>query len=115
MPSSALHLLITLALAGLTRLVAYPLDLGGGRHIDALDAFLLMFALVNLRLGWSAANAEHGGRAPAWFVLLALVAAAAITFAMLSALTPAQTLRRAGTPALVGGFLLEDDLAAACA
>lgn len=89
MPTSALHLLIALALAGLTRLVAYPLDLGGGRQIDALDAFLLMFALVNLRLGWSAASAEHGGRAPAWFVVAALLAAAGITFAMMSALTPA--------------------------
>lgn len=89
MPISALHLLIALALAGLTRLVAYPLDLGGGRQVDALDAFLLMFALVNLRLGWSAANAENGGRAPAWFVAVALIAAAVITFAMLAALTPA--------------------------
>lgn len=89
MPASALHLLIALALAGLTRLVAYPLDLGGGRQIDALDAFLLMFALVNLRLGWSAANAENEGRAPTWFVVLALLAAAAITFAMMTALTPA--------------------------
>ena len=88
MPASALHLLIAFALAGLTRLVAYPLDLGGGRQIDALDAFLLMFALVNLRLGWSAANAEHGGRAPAWFVALALVAAGLVTFGMLAALTP---------------------------
>lgn len=88
MPTSTLHLLITLALAGLTRLVAYPLDIGGGRVVDALDAFLLMFALVNLRLGWAAANAEHGGRAPVWFVALALLAAAVITFGMLSALTP---------------------------
>ena len=93
MPTSALHLLITLALAGLTRLVAYPLDIGSGRVVDALDAFLLMFALVNLRLGWAAANAEHAtpgrpGRAPAWFVALALMAAAVITFGMLSALTP---------------------------
>ena len=56
--------------------------------IDALDAFLLMFSLVNLRLGWSAATAEHGGKAPLWFVAAALVTAGLVTFGMLSALTP---------------------------
>ena len=47
-----------------------------------------MFALINLRLGWSAANAAHGGRAPGWFILAALLSAALITYAMLRALTP---------------------------
>lgn len=88
MPSYALQLLIALALAGLTFAAHYPLEIGGGRHVDALDAFLLMFALVNLRTAWAAANAAHAGRAPAWFVVVGLLTAAGITWAMVSALTP---------------------------
>ncbi|WP_034386390.1 hypothetical protein [Deinococcus sp. YIM 77859] len=88
MPPYALQLGIALALAGLTWLVSYPWAIGGGRHVDALDAFLLVFALVNLRLAWTAANAANGGRAPAWFVLLGLGAAALIATGMIGALTP---------------------------
>ncbi|MBB5296089.1 hypothetical protein E5F05_19075 [Deinococcus metallilatus] len=88
MPPFLLQLLIALALAGLTFLVSYPLALGDGRRVDVLDAFLLVFALVNLRLGWSAANGASGGRAPAWFVVLGLGTAALITYAMIHALTP---------------------------
>jgi len=40
--------------------------------VDALDAFLLVLALVNLRIAWSAANGANGGRAPAWFVVAGL-------------------------------------------
>lgn len=88
MPPYALQLLIALALAGLTFLVSYPLRLGGGGGVDALDAFLLVFALVNLRVSWGAANAANGGRAPGWFVLAGLATAALITWAMVRALTP---------------------------
>jgi hypothetical protein len=88
MPPSAPQLLIALALTGLTVVVGYPLGIGGGRHVDALDAFLLVFALVNLRGAWAAANAGPGGRTPAWFVICGLVLAAAITWAMVRALTP---------------------------
>lgn len=88
MPPYAPQLLVALALAGLTFFVSYPWAIGGGRSVDALDAFLLVFALVNLRLAWAAANAAHGGRAPAWFVLLGLGAAALIASGMIGALTP---------------------------
>ena len=88
MPAYALQLLVALLLAGLTLLVAYPLALGGGRSVDALDAFLLVFALVNLRMAWNAANTANSERAPGWFVVLGLVAAALITWAMIGALTP---------------------------
>lgn len=88
MPPYALQLAIALALAGLTFLVGYPLSIGGGRVVDALDAFLLVFALVNLRVAWTAANAVGGGRAPAWFVLAGLLTAALITWGMVRALTP---------------------------
>ncbi|WP_019586388.1 hypothetical protein [Deinococcus apachensis] len=88
MPPYALQLLIALALAGLTFLVSYPLRLGSGGSLDALDAFLLVFALVNLRLGWAAANQVNGGRAPTWFVVLGLLTAALVTWAMIRALTP---------------------------
>ncbi|WP_288480631.1 hypothetical protein [uncultured Deinococcus sp.] len=88
MPAYALQLLVALLLAGLTLAVSYPLALGGGRSVDALDAFLLVFALVNLRLAWTAANAVNGGRAPSWFVALGLLVAALITWAMIGALTP---------------------------
>ena len=88
MPPFLPQLLIALALAGLTLLVSYPLPVGGGRSVDALDAFLLVFALVNLRLSWAAANGAGGGRAPAWFVVLGLGTAALITWAMIRALTP---------------------------
>lgn len=87
-PPYLLQLLIALALVGLTFLVAYPLGVGSGRSVDALDAVLLVFALVNLRLGWAAANGMSGGRAPAWFVVLGLLTAALITWAMIRALTP---------------------------
>lgn len=49
-------------LVGVTRLVAYPLTVGSG-VVDALDAVLMMLALVNLRLAWTGANASGGGRA----------------------------------------------------
>ncbi|GAA5502107.1 hypothetical protein Dxin01_01846 [Deinococcus xinjiangensis] len=88
MPAYALQLLVALLIAALTFWVGYPLALGGGRSVDALDAFLLMLALVNLRLSWQAANAAHGGRAPAWFVVAGLAVAALITYAMIRALTP---------------------------
>ncbi len=88
MPAYALQLLVALLLAGLTLAVSYPLALGGGRSVDALDAFLLVFALVNLRLAWTAANTVNGGRAPGWFVALGLLVAALITWAMIGALTP---------------------------
>ncbi|GHF50225.1 hypothetical protein HNQ07_002905 [Deinococcus metalli] len=88
MPPVVPQLLIALALAVLTSVIGYPLDIGGGRHVDALDAFLLMFALVNLRGAWATANAGPGGRAPAWFVVCGLLLAAAITWAMVRALTP---------------------------
>lgn len=87
MPSYALQLLIAALLAGLTFLVGYPLDIGG-KNVDALDAFLLVFALVNLRIAWNAANALNGGRAPGWFVGGGLLTAALITYAMIQALTP---------------------------
>lgn len=87
-PPYALQLVIALALAGLTFLVGYPLRLGSGGSVDALDAFLLVFALVNLRVSWTAANGMNGGRAPAWFVVLGLLTAALITWAMIRALTP---------------------------
>ena len=82
MPAYALQLLIALALAGLTFFVSYPLAVGGGRAVDALDAFLLVFALVNLRIAWSAANGAYGGRAPLWFVLAGLGTAALIATAI---------------------------------
>lgn len=88
MPASALQLLIALLLAGLTFVVSYPLTIGEGRSVDALDAALLVLALVNLRLAWAAANGAGGGRAPAWFVLVGLGTAALITWAMIRALTP---------------------------
>nr|WP_246580491.1 hypothetical protein [Deinococcus aestuarii] len=83
-----MQLLIALALVGLTLLVAYPLRVGETGRVDALDAFLLVFALVNLRLGWTAANGANGGRAPAWFVVAGFATAALITWAMIRALTP---------------------------
>ena len=55
-------------------------------HFTDLDG--PVFALVNLRLAWAAANAAHGGRAPAWFILLGLGAAALIASGMIGALTP---------------------------
>lgn len=88
MPPYALQLLIAPALVGLTLFVSYPLRLSGGGSVDALDAFLLVFALVNLRVSWGAANAAGGGRAPAWFVVAGLATAALITWAMVRALTP---------------------------
>lgn len=88
MPSFLLQLLIALALVGLTFAVSYPLEVGSGRSVDALDAFLLVFALVNLRVSWGAANMANGGRAPAWFVLAGLLTAALITWAMMRALSP---------------------------
>ncbi|MEW6422152.1 MAG: hypothetical protein AB1511_10575 [Deinococcota bacterium] len=87
MPPSLLHLLIALALAGLTFFVSYPLALTSGRSIDVLDAFLLVLALVNLRLGW-AANGSNGRQSPAWFMVGGLLAAALITSSMIHALTP---------------------------
>lgn len=56
--------------------------------MDALGAFLLVFALVNLRLAGSAANAVNGGRAPVRFALLGLGTAALIATGMIGALTP---------------------------
>ena len=88
MPPYALQLLIALLIVGLSVLVGFPLAIGGNRHVDALDALLLMFALVNLRTAWTAANAVNGGRAPAWFVVSGLLVAALITWAMVRALTP---------------------------
>lgn len=88
MPSYAVQLLIAVFLAVLPFMVGYPLDLGGGRHVDALDAFLLMMSLVNLRLAWNAANTLNGGRAPAWFVVAGLLLAALIAYGMIQALTP---------------------------
>lgn len=90
MPAYALQLVIALLLAGLTFAVDYPLSLGGGRTVDALDAFLLMFALVNLRVAWTAANGASGGRAPLWFIVAGLLVAALITYGMVRALTPVQ-------------------------
>lgn len=87
-PPYALQLVIALALAGLTFFVAYPLAVGEGRSVDVLDASLLVLALVNLRLAWSAANGANGGRAPAWFVAAGLGTAALIATAMIGALTP---------------------------
>ncbi len=86
-PPYALQLLIALVLVGVTRLVAYPLTVGSG-VVDALDAVLMMLALVNLRLAWTGANASGGGRAPAWFVVAGLVTAGLITLTMVAALTP---------------------------
>ena len=88
MPPYAPQLVVALALAGLTFFVSYPWNIGGGHSVDVLDAFLLVFALVNLRLAWSAANTAHGGRAPAWFALLGLGTAALIAPGMIGALTP---------------------------
>ncbi|BDP40628.1 hypothetical protein DAETH_05970 [Deinococcus aetherius] len=88
MPPYLLQLLIALALVGLTFLVSYPLRVGDAGSVDALDAFLLVFALVNLRVSWGAANQMNGGRASAWFVVLGLLTAALITWAMVRALTP---------------------------
>ena len=88
MPAYALQLLIAVLLVVLTFLVSYPLDLGGGRHVDALDAFLLVFSLVNLRIAWNAANTLNGGKAPAWFVVAGLLLAALIAYGMIQALTP---------------------------
>ena len=47
-----------------------------------------MFALVNLRVAWTAANTANGGRAPVWFLLSGLLTAALITWGMVRALTP---------------------------
>ncbi len=102
MPPSALQLLIALVLAGLTFAVGGPLSIGGGQSVDALDAFLLVFALVNLRLGWNAANTSGGGRAPGWFVALGLLTAALITYAMIHALTPRPEATRGIRPAEAG-------------
>lgn len=88
MPPYLPQFLVAAALTGLTRLVHFPLALGPGRSVDALDAFLLMFALVNLRLAWSGANLAGGGRAPGWFVALGLILAAVIATLMVQALTP---------------------------
>jgi hypothetical protein len=77
-------LLATALLAGLTFLVGYPVRLGANLRVDALDVFLLVFALVNLRLAWRAA----GPRPPAWFTLAGLLLAALITFQMVRAVTP---------------------------
>ena len=88
MPPYVLQLLLALLLAGLTSVVGYPLALGGGQTVDALDAFLLVFALVNLRVAWNAANAAGAGRAPLPFVAAGLLVAALITYAMIRALTP---------------------------
>lgn len=88
MPSYVLQLVIALALSGLTFVVGYPLSIGAGRVVDALDAFLLVFALVNLRVAWTAANTANGGRAPVWFLLAGLLTAALITWGMVRALTP---------------------------
>ncbi|WP_102128324.1 hypothetical protein [Deinococcus planocerae] len=88
MPPYLLQLLIALALVGLTLFVSYPLRVGDTGSVDALDASLLVFALVNLRVGWTAANGMNGGRAPAWFVVAGLATAALITWAMVRALTP---------------------------
>ena len=87
MPPYAPQLVVALALAGLTFFVSYPWIIGGGRSVDALDAFLLVFALVNLRLAWSAANTANGGRAPEWFVLLGLGTAVLIATGRVGALT----------------------------
>lgn len=88
MSPPTLQLLIAALLVGLSFILHFPLTISGERRIDALDAALLMLALVNLRLAWGGANAEAGGRAPAWFVLAGLVLAALITYAMFQALTP---------------------------
>ncbi|WP_272976883.1 hypothetical protein [Deinococcus geothermalis] len=88
MPPFLLQLLLALALAGLTFVVSYPLALRDGRSVDVLDALLLVCALVNLRLGWAAANQAYGGRTPAWFLAGGLLAAALITSSMIHALTP---------------------------
>lgn len=88
MPPFLPSLLVAAALTALTFVAGYPLDLGGGRRVDALDAFLLAFALINLRLAWS--GATHGpGRAPGWFLPAGLLVAALITYRMFSALTAA--------------------------
>ena len=88
MPSYALQLLIAALLAALTFMVGYPLDLGSGRSVDALGAFLLVFSLVNLRIAWNAANTLNGGKAPSGFVVAGLLLAALIAYGMIRALTP---------------------------
>lgn len=84
MPPFLPPLLATLLLAGLTFVAGYPARLGASLQIDALDVFLLVFALVNLRLAWRAA----GPRPPAWFTLAGLLLAALITYGMVRAVTP---------------------------
>lgn len=88
MPAYALQLLIAALLAVLPFMLSYPLDIGGGHRVDALDAFLLVFSLVNLRVAWNAANSLNGGKAPTWFVVAGLLLAALIAYGMIRALTP---------------------------
>ncbi|RJF72125.1 hypothetical protein D3875_11760 [Deinococcus cavernae] len=87
MSSDAVQLLIAFLLAGLTLLVGFPMEVAPGRAVDALDAFLLVMSLVNLRLAWNAANGLNGGKAPAWFVGAGLLLAAWIAYGMIQALT----------------------------
>ncbi|WP_135228385.1 hypothetical protein [Deinococcus fonticola] len=87
MSSDAVQLLIAFLLAGLTLLVGFPMQVAPGRAVDALDAFLLVMSLVNLRLAWNAANSLNGGKAPAWFVGAGLLLAALIAYGMIQALT----------------------------
>ncbi|WP_407569182.1 hypothetical protein [Deinococcus altitudinis] len=88
MPFFLPPLLAALVLAALTFVVSYPVSLRSFR-IDALGLFLLIFALVNLRLAFRQAGAgsrASGIRAPLWFWPAALVVAALITFRAVHAL-----------------------------
>lgn len=86
MSPALLHFLLALGITALTFVVGYGLDVGG-RRIDALDAALLVLALVNLRLGWTAARGAQGWT-PLAYTLAGAVLAGAVTWAMVRALTP---------------------------
>ena len=76
-------LLAALLLTALTWMVSLPLSLRTAR-VAALDLFLLVSALVNLRLAF---RRVAGTRAPIWFWPAGLGVAALITYRAVSALT----------------------------
>jgi hypothetical protein len=82
-------LLAALVLAALTFVVSFPVSLRSLR-IDLLGLFLLLFALVTLRLAFRQAEAgsrASGVRAPLWFWPAAFVVAALIAFRAVHALS----------------------------
>lgn len=87
MPPFLPPLLAALLLTALTWVASYPVQLRSFR-VDALDVFLLVFALVNLRLAFRQASGVHapGQRTPWWFWLAGLGLAALVTYRAVEAL-----------------------------